>query len=300
VRVDGSGNAGGFTTFWSYTDAAQVPGDGYIYFHCRGLSNAIWVTVTDRYPLNGMIPPSPPYSGTFAGPGPAISDTPTRTAAAISCVRPPAGLVAWWPGEGSARDVIGGKDGVLQSGVTFAPGQVGEAFSFSGAAYVQVPVLDLSAFEGASFEAWIKPANVTTNRYYEILRQEWTNPDPDWLISFQEFGTILSFGLNAGGSYEELDVPISAGDYVDGNWHLITATYDGATKRLFRDGMEIGSAPKSGKIRFAGVGQAIGAVYVPGFTAEYFDGLIDEVTIFNRALAPGEIAAIHGAANAGM
>jgi len=35
--------------------------------------------ITDVYGLNGVVPPQPPYNGTFTGPGPLISDTPTRT-----------------------------------------------------------------------------------------------------------------------------------------------------------------------------------------------------------------------------
>jgi hypothetical protein len=38
------------------------------------------VTVnTDTYQLNGVIPPGAGYNGTFAGPGPLLGDTPTRT-----------------------------------------------------------------------------------------------------------------------------------------------------------------------------------------------------------------------------
>jgi hypothetical protein len=35
--------------------------------------------ITDRFPLNGVLPPGHPYRGTFEGPGPVIGDTPTRT-----------------------------------------------------------------------------------------------------------------------------------------------------------------------------------------------------------------------------
>jgi hypothetical protein len=38
--------------------------------------------ITDSYNLNGVIPPSAPYSGTFNGPGPIITDTPNRTTSA--------------------------------------------------------------------------------------------------------------------------------------------------------------------------------------------------------------------------
>ena len=37
------------------------------------------VTVTDRFDLGGTIPPLPPFSGSFGGPGPLIGDSPDRT-----------------------------------------------------------------------------------------------------------------------------------------------------------------------------------------------------------------------------
>ena len=49
----------------------------------------------------------------LSGPVPARSE----------CVLPPAGLVHWWPGDGNAKDVIGGYDGTLQNGATFATGE---------------------------------------------------------------------------------------------------------------------------------------------------------------------------------
>ena len=71
------------------------------------------------------------------------------------CISPPAGLVAWWPGEGDALDLVGGNDGTLGGGVTFTNGEVGEAFSFGGGSF-QVPQSDLWAFGTNSFtiELW--------------------------------------------------------------------------------------------------------------------------------------------------
>lgn len=39
--------------------------------------------LTDRFDLNGMVPPLAPYSGTFGGPGPLVSDAPTRSFADV-------------------------------------------------------------------------------------------------------------------------------------------------------------------------------------------------------------------------
>ena len=43
----------------------------------------------------------------------------------LNCTAPPPGLISWWPGNGNALDIVGGNNGTLSNGVTFAPGEVG-------------------------------------------------------------------------------------------------------------------------------------------------------------------------------
>ena len=47
-------------------------------------------------------------------------------------IQPPSGLVSWWPGDGNANDIVDSNHGTLEGGATFAPGMVGQAFSFDG------------------------------------------------------------------------------------------------------------------------------------------------------------------------
>src|SRR5439155_7163718 len=49
-----------------------------------------------------------------------------------TCVQPPPGMVAWWPGDGDARDLVGTNHGSIVGNVTFEQGLVGQAFSFDG------------------------------------------------------------------------------------------------------------------------------------------------------------------------
>lgn len=43
-------------------------------------------------------------------------------AIAQTCVPSPANLLSWWPGDENANDIVGGNNGTLVNGVTFAPG----------------------------------------------------------------------------------------------------------------------------------------------------------------------------------
>src|SRR5712692_10545837 len=75
------------------------------------------------------------------------------------CVDPPDGIVSWWPCEGDARDIIGDNSGRLVS-VSFAPGMVGRACSFSGMdSFVEVisPTDIPIGNSEYAIEAWIKP-----------------------------------------------------------------------------------------------------------------------------------------------
>jgi hypothetical protein len=41
-------------------------------------------------------------------------------------------MVAWYTADGNANDFVGNNNGVLENGATFAPGEVGMAFSLNG------------------------------------------------------------------------------------------------------------------------------------------------------------------------
>jgi hypothetical protein len=81
----------------------------------------------------------------------------------------------------------------------------------------------------------------------------------------------------------------SGGTLTAGAWHHIAATYDGSMMRLYQDGIEVASVPKTGGVYQApGVEAYIGAN--PGCSNQVFDGRIDDAKIFGLALTRDEIA----------
>ncbi|MEX2186749.1 MAG: LamG-like jellyroll fold domain-containing protein [Pirellulales bacterium] len=112
-------------------------------------------------------------------------------------------------------------------------------------------------------------------------------------------GPVLSFGLNVGGAYEELDMPLDGvagrptlAQLQDGNTHHVAATYDSATgvKAIWIDGTQRfsvnltpGAAIDSGGAGLATIGNRGPSGDAP------LAGTIDEVAFWNRALASGEV-----------
>jgi hypothetical protein len=58
---------------------------GYTYVDVRDQNpmSANVETITDKYPLNGVVPPVAPYSGSFSGPGPVIGSRPISRSTSV-------------------------------------------------------------------------------------------------------------------------------------------------------------------------------------------------------------------------
>jgi len=69
-------------------------------------------------------------------------------------------------------------------------------------------------------------------------------------------------------------------------WSHLAVTFDGAVVRLYVNGVQSGSFPFVGSMAASTGPLRLGG---NGIWGEWFAGLIDEVRVYNRALAAGEI-----------
>jgi hypothetical protein len=71
------------------------------------------------------------------------------------------GLIGYWPGDHNALDNAHANDGREDGGVSYVPGQIGQAFFFNNSnAVVKIeatPDLDVGVSGGFTLEAWIRP-----------------------------------------------------------------------------------------------------------------------------------------------
>jgi hypothetical protein len=209
---------------------------------------------------------------------------------ATNCTNAPTGLVGWWPGEGNANDVMGGHNGVLTNGAAFAVGIVGQAFSFSGSTEgVVIPYSTFTDFRTMSswtIEAWINPTS---------------NNNSSWPIIYAKGHFNVSLGLNNGTGKLESWIN-NASQLVGtvavslGQWSHVALVYDGTNRTFYVNGVfaGAGSAPS---INSDNNPSAIGNLF-PNDSAS-FNGKIDEVSIYNRALTFDEIASIYLAGSYG-
>ena len=214
-------------------------------------------------------------------------------------IPPPAGMVAWWPGDDHANDIIDGNDGTPVGGATYAPGMVGQAFSFdgSGDSGVTVPSSpSLNMTEAVTIDAWVYPTSFP-NAFPTVVRRHRCEGGACALGFAQYLLAVTDQGqahcnINASGSGDPIGgtVPLN-------EWTHLACTYDRVNVRVYVNGAEVASDPLAEAIISSPLPLGIGIA--PGFTSRNFDGLIDEVEIFNRALTAAEIQAIYDAGNFG-
>jgi hypothetical protein len=210
------------------------------------------------------------------------------------CFETPSDMVSWWTGDGDATDIFGPNDVTPMNGATFVPGFVDQAFSLDGVddLFRNVAPVNLPTGNAArSISVWFKtPRNLSTSTESAIV-QYGTASDS------QNFSLITS--ANAPGKLyfygHSNDLPGTTTIQPD-TWYHGVVTHDGSTLRLYMNGQLDASSPKTLNTVLDGNGLTIG--YRNG--SSLWEGLIDEVQVFDRALSAEEIAAIHGAGSSGV
>jgi hypothetical protein len=263
--------------------------------------DAAWLTVT---PASATAPATltvtPSITGLAAG---TYTATVTVTATTSGATGSPKTIAVTLTVNPAATDLVGawgfdatsgttavdasgqGNTGTLNGATWSTAGKFGGALSFDGISnWVTVPdspSLDLTT--GVTMEAWVRPTAIGT-RWRCVLLKEQT-------------GSLI-YALYAGDGRQQAatDVFTSSDIGISGTattplnaWTHLAATYDGATLRLYVNGVQAASKAVTGAIR-----TSTGALRIGGnstWNDEWFAGLIDEVRVYKRALSATEIQA---------
>jgi concanavalin A-like lectin/glucanase superfamily protein/immunoglobulin I-set domain protein len=211
------------------------------------------------------------------------------------CVSPPSGLVAWWPGNGNAVDVIGSNNGSLVGNVTFTNGEVGQAFVFNGSDNVQVPNSSLWNFGSGNFsiELWANFSSSQPGPTF-VADDDGAYEHPKWAFWWNT-GGLLSFHINGNGIYGGTQIGQIPFSPTVGKWYHFAVTRSGSTFTFYVNGVQVGTGSDSESVPYISAPLTIGM-------AEgqfYFNGMLDEVSIYNRALSSNEVATIYSAGQSG-
>ena len=216
-----------------------------------------------------------------------------------ACVPPPLGLAGWWRAEGDGSDSAGANNAVLKGNAAFASGKVGQGFSLNGtSAYLEVPSSSsLSPSGPFTIETWINYGRITSSLggNFIVVKGLDCNCLVDWAMSVSTSLKLRPHvNINGGWHYFDCNTTLASN-----TWYHVAMVYDGANLIGYVNGVADGQTQVGpGNINVSANPLRIG-VYSPGQSYAYFAGLIDELSIYGRALSQAEIQAVYSAGVSG-
>lgn len=212
---------------------------------------------------------------------------------------PPPGILAHWTfdqtGAATAVDSVNGLNGTLSGGAAMVAGGVsGGALQLStaSASFVNMgAILPLSGTQPCTISFWCKTTPGITTTQFAVTKHA-TNSHNGYIVGlnttscYGATGRALSYrSNNCGGEAISTTATVN-----DGQWHFIASTYHPTTgTRLYVDG----GPPEAivGGVSVAGNNAPflVGGVTVAGVPTAIFDGMIDDVQVYGRALTCHEL-----------
>ena len=205
------------------------------------------------------------------------------------------GLVEYWALDGNySATVDGSHDGTLTTTGTgsaaFATGKFGQAIDLESSsgnhAYITVGGNE-NDFDFAASDMSISLWYTTESLYAQWQALIAKGEGGAWRLH-RSSTSLANFNFSGGGNFNgdgELDQQ-------DGSWHHVVITHDDNNQTLmYVDGVQVGQNLSAGSI--AGNGAAMFIGNNPGATGRSWDGMLDDVALWNRVLTTDEIAAIY-------
>ena len=181
----------------------------------------------------------------------------------------------------SATDASGSGNNGTTANTTWVMGKYGGALSFNGSSSrVTIPdTPSLHLTTAMTLEAWVEKTATNAN-WRDVI---YKGNDNYYLSSSSQPGNRPAGGAIIGGAYAEAYATASL---ATNTWAHLAVTYDGSAVRMYVNGIQVGSAAKTGSITTSSNPLTIGS---DSFYGQYFQGLIDEVRVYNVALSAAQI-----------
>jgi hypothetical protein len=228
----------------------------------------------------------------------------------IDCAPAPAGIIAWWRGDGDMLDSIGGEVASPVGGLEAnADGYVAEAFRFDGVDDALSVAEAATTTESFTVEAWLRLDDLEPPETdeaalgdMEIIGKMAVGDAPNadgWRLFKQTDADELWFCVGAidNGCRPDAVNTVRTPSMPADQWLHVAAVKDGERIAIHLDGMLVAESTLVDPIDTSVASISIGAStadVTDGYTSFFF-GTIDEVALYDRALSDDEVSALASA-----
>lgn len=203
----------------------------------------------------------------------------------------PNGLISYWKLDGNSTDELAVGNGT-DTAITYSAGnaKLGQGAGFNGSTS-KVVLPNIAAYKPTNFTiaAWIR----TTGSGYQEIFESYNQAGSPAGFEYRLTGGNIELVVGNGGSYTILTT--SSLNLNNGVWNHVLCTYDGATVRHYVNGVASTSGTHAAGVAYAVDNRVrIGVNNYSGGTEVYwFNGAIDEVGFWNRALSAADVAELY-------
>lgn len=203
-------------------------------------------------------------------------------------------LVGYWTmddSSGNATDTSGNSITLTNSGTaTYAAGKFSNSVDVNGSSQhlYSADNSDLSITGQVTLSAWVNPDTVTGT---QTIAGKWDGANESYLLSLN--GSAVRMSIDASGNYAET----ASGALATGSYQHVVGVYDNAaaTVSIYVNGVKksvtvTGTLPTS--IADDAGRFSVGAEDSTSGTSNYFNGKVDDLRLYSRALNANEVAAL--------
>lgn len=206
---------------------------------------------------------------------------------------PTLGLVGFYPLDGNAKDLSTSANDGITTGCTATTdrnGKINGAYNFNGTSdYVTVFNDSRLNPNGAiTVSAWIKATAFAAMAYDNTIvgKDDWSFGNEGYVLRCGDAGK-LGFNIAKNSNTWEESLTATA-ELNTNNWFFVTGVYDGTSIKTYVNGMLKNTLPSTGALVSSYVSLLIGSCPGPA-GGRFFNGKIDDVGIWSRALSATEI-----------
>ncbi len=195
------------------------------------------------------------------------------------------------------EDSVGAADASCTSCPVSTSGQVNNALNFDGSSESLLTSTVSNPTSAITVMAWINPDSTASYDRGILSKAD------AFVLEVESSGSEISFSILDDGTHYEFESDDAGNTISTGIWTHVAVTFDGTTVTLYLDGDYVDSAtglPVS-SITNSSAGYSIGwTSHTEWGSNRYFDGKIDEVAVFDRALGAAEIQQLYDNGLAGQ